>query len=57
MQGDTFLLTQLIGSMEEAINKLEIAKNQGNVSEFNKLSSFILDLQKKIETETDNLQI
>jgi hypothetical protein len=55
MQGDTFLLTQLIGSMEDAINKLEIAKNQGNIQDFNKLSSFILDLQKKIEIETENL--
>jgi len=55
MKGDVFLLSQLINSMEDAVNKLEVTKSLNNLAEFNKIKEFILDLQKRIDTEANNL--
>ena len=45
---DIQFLSQLIESMEDAVNKLEEAKNSGRKDEVNKLKVFIFDLHQKI---------
>jgi hypothetical protein len=55
MKGDVFLLNQLISSMEEAVNKIETAKDSNDLTSFNKLKNFILDLQKRIDNETNSI--
>lgn len=51
MSGDMFVLSQLVNSMEEAVHKLENAKNKNDFDEFGKIKNFILDIQKKINEE------
>lgn len=51
MRGDISVLSQLVGSIGEAVRRLEIAKNQNNFEEFGKLKKFILEIQKKIDEE------
>jgi len=55
MRGDVFLLNQLINSMEEAIDKIESAKKINDLDNFGKLKNFILDLQKRIDLEINNI--
>ncbi len=45
------VLSQLIDSMGDAVDKLEEAKSKGRISEFNRLKEFILKIQKKIDDE------
>ena len=49
--GDSILLGQLINSMEDAVKKLEQAKDKNKIEDFNKIKAFILDNQKKIRGE------
>jgi hypothetical protein len=53
MRGDVLLLSQLVNSMSDAAKKLEQAKNNNKIEEFNKIKSFVLDLQKKIGEELE----
>ena len=55
MKGDTALLNQLVNSIEDAVNKIETIQKRGSLEEFNHIRDFILNLQKKVETETDNI--
>jgi len=55
MKGDLSLLGQLINSIDDALTRLEIAKSNGDIVEFNKIKQFILSLQTKIEQESDNI--
>ena len=48
---DLNVLMQLVISMNEAVWKLEEARDSGSAEQFNKLKVFILELQKKIEVE------
>jgi len=57
MEGETFLLGQLIGSMADAVDKLESIKGINDFSQFNQVKSLILDLQKKIDLEADKIRI
>lgn len=45
---DLNFLGQLVNSMDEAVEKLEQAKEKNKVEDFNKIKSFILDLHVKI---------
>jgi len=49
--GDIQILNQLINSMSDAVNRLEIAIQQNRIDEFNNLRAFILDVQSRIKTE------
>jgi hypothetical protein len=49
--GDLEFLGQLIGSMSEAVDKLEEAKNNHDSAREKKLEDFILDIQRKIGGE------
>jgi len=51
MVGDISLLGQLVNSLSEAVGKLEQAKINNQVSEFNKIRDFILQIQGKIKEE------
>ncbi len=48
---DVEVLRQLIDSMSEAVDKLEDAWQKNQIEEFNKIKSFILNLQKRIKLE------
>lgn len=48
---DTEFLSQLIESMEEAVNKLEQANNQGKSKEIMKIKFFIMELYRRISIE------
>lgn len=51
MRGDVSILSQLVESLSDAIDKLEVAQAQNRIEDFNKIRNFILDLQKKINEE------
>jgi hypothetical protein len=51
MGGDVIFLEQLVNVMQDAVIKLEAAKNTNKIDEVNRLKSFILDIQKKINDE------
>jgi len=45
------ILSQLVNSMADAVDKLEEAKQKSRINEFNKIKEFILKIQKKIKGE------
>ena len=45
---DIEVIGQLVNSMEESVNKLEVAVASNNILEINKLRVFIFDLHNKI---------
>ena len=47
---DIEFLNQLASSLEKAIFRLELAHQNQNYEEFNKLKKFILEIQDKIES-------
>lgn len=47
-EDDIQLLSQLFGSLEEAVLKLEEYYKKGHFENFNNLKKFILNIQKKI---------
>ena len=47
-------LLQLVNSISDAAEKLEQAKRENNVKEFNKIKSLILNLRTKIGRELEN---
>ena len=52
---DIDLIEQLVLSMSEAIEKLEKAKQENRMNDFNELKNFILNLQRRINQELMNL--
>ena len=44
-------LGQLVNSMDEAVDKLEEAKERNKIAYSNKIKKLILDIQKKIREE------
>ena len=51
---DIDLIEQLVLSMSEAIEKLEKAKQENRMNDFNELKNFILNLQRRINQELMN---
>jgi len=51
--GDLGFLGQLVNSMYEAVLKLENAEKKGKTADEDSLKKFILDMQKKMETELE----
>jgi len=49
--GDINVLRQLIDSMSDAVIKLEQAQRENKITDFEKIKSFILDIQKRIKIE------
>ena len=49
--GDIDILSQLINSMSDAVDKLEQAQRANRLTDFEKIKSFILDMQKRIKIE------
>jgi len=45
------ILSQLVNSMADAVDKLEGTKRESKISDFNKIKEFILKIQKKIKGE------
>lgn len=45
------LLGQLVNSMSDAGEKLEGAKLENRIADFNKIKKFILDIQEKLKEE------
>ena len=57
MESEAFLLDQLVNSIGDAVEKLELAKSRNNLQEFNKIKDFIIELQKRIELEADKIRV
>lgn len=51
MSGDIIFLSQLVNVMQDAVLKIEAAKNANKLDEVNRLKAFVLDIQKKINDE------
>ncbi len=53
MKCDVEFLAQLIDSISDAVDKLEIAVENNRIEDSKKIKVFILDLYKKIKEECD----
>ena len=51
MRGDISVLGQLVNTLSDSAAKLEQAKNANKIEDFNKIKSFILQVQQKINEE------
>ena len=52
--GDIIFLEQLINSLDELASKLEQAKNNHRIREFNNIKKLILKIQSQIKQELEN---
>ena len=53
-EGDLGFVEQLVGSMAEAVGRLEDLKQSGKREEFEATKNFIIRLSKKINSEIGN---
>ena len=51
--GDSEFLGQLIHSVDEAVDKLGVARQKGKINEVKSLKKFILSMQHKILNELE----
>lgn len=57
MKGDIEVLSQLLNSMSDAVEKMDELKNSNKVQDFNKIKTFVLDLQEKINEEIQRFKV